>query len=87
MTVLNFDQKHIQRLIDSFIITAMMNHTDRVKEVGGEFVIPEFFMMSLVTYLPSFLRSLVASSVKLFGQERLGNVMSLPILRENTTLL
>lgn len=85
--ILKPDQKLVQNLIDSFMITAIMNHTDRVKEVGGESIIPEFFMVSLITYLPHFLRGTVANLVRLFGQTRLGGLMDLPILRENTPLL
>lgn len=85
--ILTIDQTLIQSLIDSFMVTAIMNHTDRVNEVGGESVIPEFFMMSLITYLPHCLRGVVAKVVRLFGQIRLGAIMDLPILRENTPLL
>lgn len=85
--VLKLDQTLIQSLINSFFTTAIMNHTDRVKEVGGESVIPEFVVMSLITYLPHFMRGFVGFVVGLFGQKRLAGLMQLPILRDNKPLL
>lgn len=39
--------------------TAFMNHNDRIDEVRGERIIPEFFVMSLVAFAPKWFRPFV----------------------------
>ena len=65
-----------------------MNHNDRINEVKGEKIIPEFFVMSLVSFAPKWFRPFVGFVAKhLLKQPRFGELMGMPIIQDNTDLL
>lgn len=84
---LKIDQNLINRLCDSFFKVTFMNHKERVEEVQGEMVIPEFLAISIISFFPYFVRSLVANIAKLLGQSRLQKLMSIPIIDNSKLLL
>ena len=67
--------------------TAFMNHKRRVESVKGELIIPEFLLISIVSYLPSFLRPFMAYVMGLRKQVSLQKITSLPILNETVPIL
>lgn len=65
-----------------------MNHRERVSEVKGESIIPEFFMMSLVSYAPRWFKPLVGYlAEKTRGEIRFAELMKIRLTTENSVLL
>lgn len=79
MVDLDIDQDLIWELCKSFMQTALMTHKGRVASIKGELVIPEFMLVSLVSYLPKFLRSAVSAVLGLRKQVNLAKLMRLKV--------
>lgn len=81
------DQALVSRLCHYFLGTAFMNHSGRVSEVNGEFVIPEFLMISLLSKFPNWIRPIIAKVGGMIGQPRVQELMNIPIMEEQKHLL
>lgn len=82
----NYDQKMVERLCDAFLAVAVMNHQERVAEVQGEMIIPEFLVISIISFFPNWIRPLIANVAGLVGQTRVKRMMSIPMIRDTTLL-
>ena len=64
-----------------------MSHKSRIRNVGGELIIPEFQLVSLMSMLPKFLRPLIASFIKFRKQYNMSTIVALPTIDDNVSLL
>lgn len=71
----------------SFIRTALLTHKGRVETVKGEMIIPEFLLVSAVSFLPKFLRPIIAYVLGKKKQYNLEKMMRLPLIKEIKPLL
>lgn len=65
-----------------------MNHRGRIEEVQGEEIIPEFKLISMISYAPTWFRPLIGSIIeKVTGEIRASSVVKSKVITENRELL
>ncbi len=65
-----------------------MNHRERIREVDDEEIINEFVIMSILSYLPRWVKPTLGKlAIALLKEYRLGELAKVPVLSKSADIL